>query len=122
MEKVWDDVNKKGFGIYDSVLKKRIKAEALAFFYKNGEGTGQLKEEVLLHRGLYQLEKIYNKKFGNDNNPYDIKLLNKNPDLFMERLIRATEICTLRYVLNKDGALNTSEATLKKFRKRLKWS
>ena len=121
MKKVWEDVHESGLGIFDNILKKRIKPEALAFFYKDGEGTGKLKDEVLLHRGLYQLEKIFEKKFSKDNNPYDIKLYKNNPELFMERLIRATEICTLRYVLNKDGALNTNEKGLEKIRTRFKW-
>ena len=61
------------------------------------------------------IEKIYKEKFAKNkcsccSSPYDLKLFRKDPGLFVERLIRAVEICTMKYVLNiPDGNLNINK-------------
>ena len=66
------------------------------------------------------IKSIYKKKFKNQSS-YDLKLFEKDCGLFVERLIRAVEICTLEYVLNVGGALNKFNATIVKGRKKFVW-
>lgn len=105
MNKVWKDVKKNNFGVYDPELKKRINPMNLAFFWGT-EKKNKIRQELVLHRDLGIIEDIYKKRFG--TNGEGALSLDKwsDPELFVERLIRAVEICTLRYVLNKGGYLN----------------
>lgn len=105
MDKVWKDVRENNFGIFDIETKRRVNPEMLQFFWNTGMEQRKIKEEVMLHRDLMIIEKMYNEKFGKQSHPLSLDLFN-DPEKFVERLIRAVEICTLRYVLNKGGALN----------------
>ena len=119
MKKVFDDVKKGGFGIFDSESKKRINPNTLAFFW-DSEKKRKIKRAVVLHRDLMVIEGIYKNKFKNQDS-YDLKLFEKDCGLFVERLIRAVEICTLKYVLNTGGALNKFNSTIIKGRKKFVW-
>lgn len=122
----WEDAQKKGLGVFDPTLKKRIKAEGLSFLWVHSDGKikkpPKIRKEIELRRGLMLIEKIYKEKFSKDN-PYDLKLFNKDAGLFVERLIRAVEICTLRYVLNlPEGNLNINKRpSIIKGRRRFMW-
>lgn len=121
MDKVWKDVREHNFGIYDPELKKRINPNYLAFFWRKQDLEIGIKREVVLHRDLLIIEEIYKEKFG-DQSPYDLELFKKDEGLFVERLIRAVEICTMGYVLNKGGALNKwKPATIIKGKKKFVW-
>ena len=117
-DKAYKDSIVNGFGVYDPILKKRIDSEHLVFIWP-GEGKKRMQKELVINRSLMVLEKIYNEKFVDD--PYELKLFNKDKDLFVERLIRAVEICTLRWVLSKGGVLNMNKHTVTKGRKRFLW-
>ena len=104
MNKVMLDVKKKGFGIFDTENKIRINPEALSFWW-DSKGRKKPREEVILRRDLMIIEGIFKEKFGNQS-PYDLKLFNEDVAAFVERLIRAVEICSLRHVLNVGGSLN----------------
>ncbi len=119
MKKVFDDVKKRGFGIFDSESMKRVNPKALAFFWDT-EKERKIKRAVVLHRDLMVIKGIYKKKFKNQDS-YDLKLFEKDSGLFVERLIRAVEICTLEYVLNTGGALNKFNSTIIKGRKKFVW-
>jgi len=98
----------KGFGIYDAEKQLSINPENLSFMWAGKEKETKPLEELILLRALMTLKKIYKDKFGDDS-PYDLKLFNKDPAEFMERMIRAVEICTLNHVLQTgEGALNMS--------------
>ena len=110
MDKVWKDVRKQNFGVFDTEQKKRINPRALAMFWRfdDPEIGDKMREEVALHNDLLVIEENYKEKFGEDC-AMDLKLFNKDIELFVERLIRAVEICTLKYALNKGGALNNAK-------------
>lgn len=104
--KAWDKAKKTGFGIYDTKRQLSINPDSLAFFWDSKKRKDKPLEEVVLLRNLMKLKDIYREKFGNDS-PYDLKLLRKDPAAFVERMIRAVEICSLNYVLNTgEGSLN----------------
>ncbi len=126
MDKVLQDVQNQGFGIYNIQTKKRVNIEDLSVI----RGDKKIvRNEMELLQELKQIEKVFDAKFNSDKNkdnpcgnPYCLELFNKDPGLFVERLIRATEICSLRWVLNRGGALNTTmEATIVKGRKKFLW-
>lgn len=79
-------------------------------YYWNGKQTHKGKKELSnLYRQLQDCMKIYRAKFGKTS-PYSLGLFNKNPAHFVERMIRAAEICTLKYALGIDGGgLNISK-------------
>lgn len=116
--KEFDKVNKDaeclGLGVFDSVNKKRIDVEKLTFLWKCSAGKlhkpPKIRKEIELRSRLVIIEKIYKEKFGKDTDPYDLKLFREDEGLFVERLIRAVEICTMNYVLNiPNGSLNINK-------------
>jgi hypothetical protein len=124
LDKVKIDTQKKGIGIYDQEHKLRIDPEALAFFNQNGdENKAKPRTKVELTQDLVALERIFKKKYGSRwADPYDIRLYGKDPAKFVEMLIRATEICTLNYVLRTGlGALNKNNSTIVKGNKHFIW-
>jgi len=104
MKKTMKSVRKYGFGIYDTKNKICIDPLTLSFIWR-GTKRKKMKEEVCLHTDLARIEKIYKEKFGNSSS-LGLDLFRKDIELFIERLIRSVEICTLRYVLNVGGGLN----------------
>ncbi len=101
------DAQKRGFGIYDAERHLCINPESLFFFWGDKKREAKPMDEVVLLRSLMKLKNIYKEKFGNDS-PYDLELFESNPAEFVERMIRAVEICTLNYVLQTgEGSLNT---------------
>jgi len=111
LDKAMKDSQKNGLGVYDQILKKRINVEALAFFSPEGKKIKKKpKKEVQLRHNLMVIKKVYNEKFKKCTNPYCLALFKKDEGLFVERLIRAVEICTLSYVLNTgEGDLNLNK-------------
>ena len=131
-EKAWKDAQKLGVGVFDPILKKRIDVEKLTFLWVASDGKRakppKLRSEIELRRGLVIIEKIYKEKFAKNkceccSSPYDLKLFNKDAGLFVERLIRAVEICTLRHVLSlPEGSLNINKrSSITKGRRRFLW-
>ena len=113
INKAWKDAKENGLGVIDPILKKRINVESLSFLWVHPDGKvkkpPKMRKEIELRRGLLIIEKVYKEKFVKDS-PYDLELFKKDPGLFVERLIRAVEICTMRYVLNQpDGSLNINK-------------
>ena len=120
-DKAHENAKKVGLGIIDGVNKVCVEAGNLIFLWPEGEAKG-LKDEVVLQRDLMAIEKIYKEKFGKNTDSYEIKLYEQDIGHAIERLIRATEICTLKYVLNKGGALNKCKGcTITKGRKSFLW-
>lgn len=125
-EKAWEDAQKLGVGVFDPVLEKRIDVEKLSFLWvaPNGKKVKppKLRKEIELRSRLVIIKKIYKEKFGNDS-PYDLKLFRKDEGLFVERLIRAVEICTMGYALNlPDGNLNINKcSSITKGRRSFMW-
>lgn len=120
MKIVMEDVKNSGFGVLDTKTKKRIDVTRLALFWE-GERKVEVKRLFVLCKDLAAIEEIYKKKFPYEC-PYDLKLFEKDPGLFVERLIRATEICTMKYVLNRGGVLNKGiDSTIIKGRKKFVW-
>jgi hypothetical protein len=119
--KAMNDAKRFGLGIFDQETKKRVNPETLVFFWP-GNRKMRLEKEVVLQRSFARIKQIYKEKFG-DENPYELKLFNKDVGLFVERLIRAVEICTMGNVLNDgNGTLNLNkEPTVIKGRKRFLW-
>ncbi len=108
--KAWKDAKEKGLGVFDPVLKLRIEADRLAFIGPTGkEIKVKPRKELQLRRDLMLIEKVYKEKFAKCMNPYCLELFKEDEGLFVERLIRAAEICTLKYVLNCGGALNINK-------------
>lgn len=110
-KKAWKDSKKNGLGIFDQNTKKRIDPEGLVFISPSGEKEKvKPRKEIQLRRDLMLIEKVYKEKFKKCTNPYCLDLFKEDEGLFVERLIRAVEICSLKYVLNKeDGGLNISK-------------
>ena len=121
-KKAFKDAKEKGFGLIDGKTLKRIDPEALVFIWDSNEKVKDMQKRVVLERDLMIVKKIFKEKF-NDDNPYDLKLFRKDPGEFIERMIRAVEICTLNYVLNKgEGTLNKSkDSTIIKGKKKFVW-
>jgi len=120
MDKAWKDAAKNGFGLYCPELGKRINIDNLIFVWK-GEKEKKMRDEIALRRDLIITEKIYKEKFS-DQSPYEKDLLVKDPGKFIERMIRAVEICTLKYVLGNGGGLNTDkESTVTEGRNKFLW-
>lgn len=105
MKKTMKSVRKYGFGIYDTKNKLSIDPLTLQFIWR-GIKRKKMKEEVCLHTDLARIEKIYKEKFGSGSSGLELDLFRKDIELFIERLIRSVEICTLKYVLNVGGGLN----------------
>lgn len=104
--KAQNHAKKHGFGIYDTKLHLFINPMNLSFIWRGlFPKRKKMYEEVKLHRDLLTIEKIYKKKFNNED-PMELGLFKKDIELFVERMIRAVEICTLKYVLNAGGGLN----------------
>jgi len=118
-DKAYKDAEKNGLGIMDMKTGTHIDGTNLAFLWPSGKAKKPQKE-VVLQRDLITIEKIYKEKFGTTS-PYDIQLFNMDVGHFIERLIRATEICTMKYVLNKGGALNKCKATITRGRRKFLW-
>ena len=124
-DEVWKDVEKLGVGVYDPHLKKRINIEDLAFFRvakDKKKKFPKLRTEIELRSRLAIIKKVYKEKFKNKS-PYELKLFKKDEGLFVERLIRAVEICTMSYVLNlPEGNLNINKRpSIVKGRRRFLW-
>lgn len=125
-DKAWNDAQRLGVGVFDPVLKKRVNVESLSFLYNCPAGKihkpPKLRTEIELRRGLAIIKKVYKEKFGDDS-PYDLKLFKKDEGLFIERMIRAVEICTMNYVLNlPNGNLNLNKnSSIIKGRRRFMW-
>jgi len=121
MDKSHEDVKRIGLGIFDMEGRRRVNPETLAFSWPTGKAPKAM-EEVVLQRNFAVIKKVYKEKFGNDS-PYDLELFKKDEGLFVERLIRAVEICTMGYVLNDGkGTLNLNlNPTIVKGRKRFIW-
>ena len=124
--KAMKDIPKMGVGVFDPITKKRIDITNLAIFYNCPAGKvhkpPKLRTEIELRSRFEIIEKVYKEKFGDDS-PYDLKLFKKDEGLFVERLIRAVEICTMNYVLNlPDGCLNLNKSSsIVKGRRRFLW-
>ncbi len=113
-DKAWKDAKKLGVGVIDPHLKKRINIEDLTFIRVASDGKKgkfpKLKSEIELRSRLAIIKKIYKEKFKNCTNPYCLTLFKKDEGLFVERLIRAVEICTMNYALNlPEGNLNMNK-------------
>lgn len=110
LNKAMEDAKIYGFGCYDTESGLRIQPDKLTFVW-NDKKKRKLVEEVKLHSNLLQLEKIYKEKYGilDIGGSMELGLFNADPEAFVERLIRAVEICTLRYVLGVGGGLNLSK-------------
>ncbi len=121
------DAKKLGLGVYDPILKKRIDITKLAFIWPCPAGKlhkpPKLRKEIELRSRLQIIKKVFQEKFGKDTDPYDLKLFKKDEGLFVERLIRAVEICTMNYVLNlPGGSLNLNKCcSIIKGRKKFVW-
>jgi len=117
----WADAKEKGFGLMDMGHKVRIDPEKLAFLSPSGKYQ-KMRSEIQVRTLLRELQKIYEKKFAGHTDPYSFDLL-KLPDRFFERLARAGEICTLKYVLGyEDGGLNIDRrSTIIKGKKHFVW-
>jgi len=122
LNKAFKDSKERGFGVYDSEKKLCINPEALTFVWDSKKRENKMLQEVVLLRSLMNIKNIYKEKFGNDE-PMNLELFNKDIELFIERLIRAVEICTLNYVLQTgEGALNDSKRmNIVKGRRRFIW-
>ncbi|KKL73226.1 hypothetical protein LCGC14_2077000 [marine sediment metagenome] len=121
--KAMRDAKKFGLGIIDQETGKRINPETLAFFW-TGKQKMKLQKEVVLQRNFAVIKKVYKEKFGKKcSNPYCLELFKEDIGLFVERLIRAVEICTMGYVLNDgNGTLNLNKcSTIVKGRKGFLW-
>lgn len=120
MQLAMQDMQKHGFGVYDPKSKKRIDITALCLMWDDKLPV-RVRKEFVLTRDLAIIKKIFREKFGSQN-PYDLELFQSDPGLFVERLIRAVEICTLSFVLNKGGVLNKDlGSTIIKGRKKFVW-
>lgn len=110
-KKAWKDAKKNGWGVYEPFLKKRIEANKLVFISSTGKKVkAKPRTEVQLRQNLMAIKKVYNEKFKKCTNPYCLSLFKKDEGLFVERLIRAVEICTLSYILNTgEGSLNLNK-------------
>jgi hypothetical protein len=106
-KKAESDALKHGFGLYDTGSNLRVKADNLIFLYPRNQKR-MMAEEVKLRRELVRLEKIYRGKYKtlDIGGSMHLGLFNKDIEGFVERFIRATEICTMRYVLGVGGGLN----------------
>lgn len=130
-DKAWKDAQKLGVGVFCPILKKRINIETLSFLWVAPDGKKtkppKLRKEIELRSRLAIIEKIYKEKFAKGKcaccSPYDLKLFRKDSGLFVERLIRAVEICTMKYVLNlPNGNLNINKRpSIIKGRRRFMW-
>ena len=113
------DVLEKGVAVFDVKNKTVIDMDNLAFFWLHR--PGKVRSKLQLCSGLARILKIYKGKFG-VTSPYDLELYHKDPALFIERMIRAAEICTLKYVLNLDGGgLNDSTTSLVFGKNQMHW-
>lgn len=102
-----NDAAKDGIGILCN--HQRVSSHDLQFIWAGKEFKKEVKNKAELLVHLARLEDIYKKKFS-DSDPYDLELFKQDEGFFVERMIRAVEICTLKHVLNIDsGALNLSE-------------
>ena len=120
MGKAFQDVEKDGVGFYDPETKKRINIKGLVILTSQKEKP-EIKKEVILWRDLAIIKNVYREKFDN-HSAYCLKLFEKDSALFIERMIRAVEICTLQYVLNNGGALNIDKhPTITKGRNKFLW-
>jgi len=116
----WQDAKEKGFGLMDMGHKVRVDPDKLAFLSPSGKYQ-KMRSEIQLRTLLRSLQKIYTEKFGDTPDPYSFDL--KEPERFFERLARAGEICTLKYVLgHEDGGLNLDKhSTIIKGKKHFVW-
>ena len=122
IKKAMLDAKKFGVGLYDTTIKKRIDINNLTFITEPYKVLKKLKPEVQLRASLIAIQKIQEEKFPNQS-PYDLELFKKDEGLFVERLIRAVEICTLKYALNiESSALNINKkSSVIKGRTRFLW-
>lgn len=121
----WQDAKEKGFGLMDMGHKVRVDPEKLAFLSPSGKYQ-KMRSEIQLRTLLRSLQKIYEEKFAGHTDPYSFDLLVGDGTIrpeFFERLARAGEICTLKYVLgHEDGGLNLDKhSTIIKGKKHFVW-
>jgi len=82
-----------------------------------------MRSEEEIKEGLRKIEEIYLKEFGiqsNKDKPLDIDLSAIGVSKAIERIIRATEICTIKWILNEGGGLNIEEWQYKKVKETMK--
>lgn len=122
LKKATDDAVKIGFGCYDREHGVRIQPEELIFIDSDGEEKkDKMRSQIQLVQDLVALERIYKEKFGDDS-PYDLALFEKDSGIFVERMIRAAEICTLNHVLlTGKGTLNKHNGSIIKGRRSFIW-
>ena len=122
LNKAMKNAKDKGFGIYDTERNLCINPDNLSFIWDTEKRKEKVMDEVVLLRSLMNMKDIYKEKFDGAS-PYELKLLEKDPAEFVERMIRAVEICTLNYVLQiEEGALNLcSRANIVKGKRRFLW-
>lgn len=71
-----------------------------------------MRTEKEIKKGLKKIEQIYLKEFGiksSKDNSLHIDLTVMDVAKAIERIVRATEICTLKWILKVGGGLNVEE-------------
>lgn len=71
-----------------------------------------MRTEKEIKEGLKKIEKIYLKEFGIESHkdkPLTINLDAMRVAKAIERIVRATEICTIKWMLKKGGGLNVED-------------
>lgn len=82
-----------------------------------------MRTEKEIKEGLKKIEEIYFREFGIENtkdNPLNIDLTATTVALAIEKIVRATEICTIRWILEEGGGLNVEKWKFKKVKKKIK--
>ncbi len=82
-----------------------------------------MRTEKEIKKGLKRIEEIYLKEFGKKNskdNSLHIDLTAMSVAKAIERIVRATEICTIKWILKKGGALNVDNWKMKEVKKTIK--
>ncbi len=82
-----------------------------------------MRSEKEIRKGLKEIIKIYKKEFKKDpkkDKPLNINLYEMTVVKAIEKIVRATEICTINWILKEGGGLNVEDWVYKKVKTDIK--
>ena len=82
-----------------------------------------MRNEKEIREGLEKIEKIYLKEFGiksHKDKPLNVDLTAMGVFKSIERIVRATEICTIKWMLDIGGGLNVEDWQYSKVKRTIK--